>query len=91
LMYFGPLIDAFKQLTRVLSKNGLICLNVETDPDTSASQFALKPTGRFEHSANYLRQCCQQAGLEVLILDSIESRLDNNQPVRGLLLLARKA
>ena len=90
LMYFGPLIDTFKQFTRVLGKNGLICLNVETDTDTSAGQFALKPTGRFEHSANYLRQCCQQAGLEVLSLEPIESRIDNNQPVRGLLLLARK-
>ena len=89
-VYFGSLLETFKQLARVLSKGGVICLNVETDPSINKSQFVLRPTGRFEHSANYLRHCCQQAGLEVLTLEPIESRLDNNKPVLGLLLLARK-
>lgn len=89
-VYFGPLLETFKQLARVVSKSGVICLNVETAPSIDKSQFVLRPTGRFEHSANYLRHCCQQAGLEVLTLEPIESRLDNNKPVLGLLLLARK-
>ena len=90
LVYFGPLLETFKEIKRVLTKNGVVCLNVETDPAVT-NQFALKMTGRFEHSANYLASCCQQAGLEVLTLESIESRLDGNKPVLGLLLLARKA
>ncbi len=90
LVHFGPLLETFKQLARVLIKNGVICLNVETDPG-SAGQFILKPNGRFEHSANYLRACCQQAGLEVLTLVPIESRLEADKAITGLLLLARKA
>ena len=91
LVYFGPLVETFKQLARVLTKNGVICLNVDTDPNASVGQFALKPTGRFQHSAKYLRECCQQAGLEVIALEPIESRLEAGKPVLGLLLLARKA
>lgn len=89
LVYFGPLLETFKQLARVLTKNGVICLNVETDSG-SAGQFVLKPNGRFEHSANYLRICCQQAGLEIVTLVAIESRLEADKPVPGWLLLARK-
>ena len=91
LVYFGPLLETFKQLARVLTKNGVICLNVETDSSSSAGQFVLKPNGRFEHSANYLRRCCEQAGLEVITLAPIESGLEADKPVSGLLLLARKA
>ena len=91
LVYFGPLAETFKQLARVLTKNGVVCLNVETDPSASVGQFARKPTGRFEHSANYLRLCCQQTGLEVVTLEPIESRLEADKPVQGLMLLARKA
>ena len=89
LVYFGPLPETFKQLARVLSKNGLICLNVDTDPGING-QFVLKPTGRFEHTAKYLRQSCSQAGLEILTLEPIESRVEVDKPVQGLLLLARK-
>ena len=91
LVHFGPLLETFKQIARVLSKNGVLCLNVETDPSLKLSQFVLNPTGRFEHSAAYLRHCCQQAGFEVLTLQPIESRLEADKPVPGLLLLARKA
>ena len=89
LVYFGPLLETFKQLARVLSKDGVICLNVETDP-RMVGKFVLKPNGRFEHSSNYLRECCQEAALEVLTLVTIESRLEMDKPVLGLLLLARK-
>ena len=90
LIYFGPLEETFKQLARVLSKNGVICLNVETDQGMNG-QFVLKPTGRFEHSAKYLRQSCSQAGLEILSLEPIESRVEADKAVQGLLLLARKS
>ena len=88
LVHFGPLVETFKQLARVLISKGLVCLNVETD--ANVGQFVLTPIGRFQHSASYLRNCCQQAGLEVLILEPIESRLEASKPVVGLLLLARK-
>ncbi len=91
LVYFGPLLDTFKQVARVLINNGVLCCNVETDSGTNVGQFAVRPNGRFEHSAQYLRTCCQQAGLEVLSLAPIESRLEAGKPVSGLLLLARKA
>ena len=88
LVYFGSLLETFKQLTRVLSKNGVICLNVETGGN--ANQYLVRATGRFEHSANYLRTCSQQAGLSVIALEAIESRVEGDKAVVGLLLLARK-
>jgi predicted TPR repeat methyltransferase len=86
LNYFGPLLEIFKQVKRVLSSGGVLCVNLETD--TSVREYALQATGSFIHSSSYLRSCCQQAGLSVMRITAVETRQEGAKKVPGLLLVA---
>ena len=45
---------------------------------------------RYAHSAEYVRGAIAKAGLKLLTLEPASPRNENNEPVRGLVVVAEK-
>jgi predicted TPR repeat methyltransferase len=45
---------------------------------------------RYAHSAEYVRRAIAKAGLKLLTLEPCSPRNENNEPVRGLVIVAEK-
>jgi predicted TPR repeat methyltransferase len=86
-IYFGDMRAALNGIKQVLLPNGVFAANFETERGTH--EFQLETSGRYSHTAAYLRRSCTEAGLEVLRLDEIAPRLEGGKKVQGLLLVAR--
>jgi predicted TPR repeat methyltransferase len=90
LVYFGILESVFRAFARTMRPGGLLLLTVERldDDDTD---FRLNKTGRYSHSASYLRRVCNSAGLLLQSITGHVLRFEDGTPVRGLLVRARCA
>jgi predicted TPR repeat methyltransferase len=86
-IYFGDMLAALNSIKRILLPDGVFAANFETERDTQ--EFHLETSGRYSHSAAYLRRSCIEAGLEVLRLDEISPRLEGGKKSQGLLLVAQ--
>ena len=86
-IYVGNLQAVFEGVRRVLEPGGLFCFSVEQGSD--ARSYELRSTSRYAHSAAHLRELAAQRGFEVLALEEATLRLDQAQPVAGLLVALR--
>jgi predicted TPR repeat methyltransferase len=80
LVYFGDMTPVFAAVARALRPNGIFAFSVERfdGPD-----FILQASGRYAHSAAYLRAVARLAGLDEVSLDERPLRLEGNSRVRG--------
>ncbi len=91
LVYFGDLAPLFTAAAAALRPNGWLAFTVEEIPDAETSTgFSLELSGRYRHSAAYLRQTLVEAGLTPTMLNQVTPRLERGQPVTGLLVVAYK-
>lgn len=91
LVYFGDLAPLFTAAAAALRPNGWLAFTVEEIPDAETSTgFNLALSGRYRHSVTYLRQTLAEAGLTLATLDQVSPRLERDQPVAGLLVVAYK-
>ncbi len=91
LVYFGDLAPLFTAAAAALRPNGWLAFTVEEIPDAETSTgFNLALSGRYRHSVAYLRQTLAEAGLTLATLDQVSPRLERDQPVAGLLVVAYK-
>lgn len=91
LVYFGDLAPLFTAAAAALRPNGRLAFTVEEIPDAETSTgFNLALSGRYRHSVAYLRQTLAEAGLTLATLDQVSPRLERDQPVAGLLVVAYK-
>ncbi len=92
LCYFGELRDALRGASRALRAGGHLVFTVEELVDESAAdQFRIEINGRFTHSRGYIGQAMKDAGFPDFSISSANLRMEYGKPVKGLVVVARKA
>jgi predicted TPR repeat methyltransferase len=87
-VYVSDLSPVLSEVKRVLSPGGLIAFTLEThDGDGVVIGEGL----RYAHGAEYVRGAIAGAGLTPAKLEEASPRTEDNEPVRGLVVVATKA
>ena len=87
LIYFGDLSAVFARVAAHLSDGGLFAFSVEKG---AGADFAVQPSLRFAHSADYVARMASAAGLIIVAMEEAVLRKDRGADVAGLLAIARK-
>lgn len=86
-VYLSDLAPVLSEAARVLARGGVIAFTVETH---DGEGIVLGEGLRYAHSAEYVRDAIGRAGLRLLTLEPASPRIENNEPVRGLVVVAEK-
>lgn len=86
-VYLADLTPILVEAKRVLVSGGLLAFTLETH---DGSGVVLGGGLRYAHSAEYARGVIAKAGLTLLTLEPASPRNENNEPVRGLVIVAEK-
>jgi predicted TPR repeat methyltransferase len=86
-VYLSDLFPVLTKARRVLVTGGVIAFTLETHDGDGV---VLGEGLRYAHSANYVRGAIGKAGLKLLTLEPASPRIENNEPVRGLVVVAEK-
>jgi predicted TPR repeat methyltransferase len=86
--YVPELIAVLAEITRVLAPGGLVAFTVETHDGAGV---VIGEGRRYAHAAEYLRQTVAAAGLKLAHLEQASPRTEDNEPVRGLVVVATKS
>lgn len=86
--YIGDLQRIFLSVYSALRPGGLFLFSTEAHAD--GDDFRLQPTGRYCHSAGYIRQLADKRGFEVLACNDSSYRTEGGKPVSGLVVALRK-
>jgi predicted TPR repeat methyltransferase len=78
LIYFGDLDELLDAAAVALRPGGMVVWSAERNEGDS---WTLERTGRYAHSAGYLRVAAARAGLEVAHIDECTCRLEKRAPV----------
>ena len=82
LVYIGDLEPVFEGAARVLAPGGLFAFSVEA---LETGDFALRPNGRYVHSAGYVRAVAARQSLSERSFERIRVRIEYGIPVEGWL------
>jgi predicted TPR repeat methyltransferase len=97
LCYFGDLSAAFANARAVLRPGGSFACSLEALPATvagdssSAEPFVLQPHGRYQHDRRHVEAALLAAGLDIVSLSTQTLRHERQNPVVGIVLVARRA
>lgn len=86
-VYLSDLTPVLTEAGRVLVSGGVLAFTLETH---DGSGIVLGEGLRYAHSAEYVRGAVAKAGLKLLTLQPASPRNENNEPVRGLVVVAEK-
>ena len=87
MVYLPDLAPVLQEITRVLVAGGLLAFSLERhDGDGVVIGEGL----RYAHGATYVRAAIKDAGLNVLQLEQVSARNEDNRPVPGLVVVAEK-
>jgi len=89
LIYCGEMASFFAAARCSLQPQGHLIFTVELAGEEHAAPYTLHPSGRFRHQRSYVEHCLQAAGLEVLLVREESLRVEMQQAVPGLVVLAR--
>ncbi len=89
LIYFGDLAPFMAAATAALRPGGWLVSSVEA-LTVPGLDHALVMTGRYSHSADYLRRVLGAHGLAAIEIEPCELRLERNAPVAGWVFSARR-
>jgi predicted TPR repeat methyltransferase len=90
LTYLGDLSAFFQSVARVLRPGGLIAVAVESlEGDVKGQTYRLNATGRFSHTAQYLRSQMEGLGLSIACLRDVVMREEGSRPVPSLVAVGR--
>lgn len=96
LCYFGDLCAAFGRVRAVLVPGGCFACSLEVLPapepleSKSVEPYRLQPHGRYQHTREYVEAMLVVAGLQVVTLTQGTLRHERQEPVSGLLVVARR-
>lgn len=90
LIYFGDLGGVFDAIAGSLRPGGLFAFTLELLPqdDGTAPDFALRPSGRYAHSARHATQRLLERGFHIRRSEAIVIRQEFCQPIHGAAVLA---
>ncbi|WP_028138939.1 class I SAM-dependent DNA methyltransferase [Bradyrhizobium japonicum] len=86
-VYLADLAPVLDEASRVLASGGVLAFTLETH---DGSGIVLGEGLRYAHPAEYVRGAIAKAGLKLLTLEPASPRNENNEPVRGLVVVAEK-
>jgi len=85
--YVPELTPVLIEVTRVLAPGGLIAFTVETHDGEAV---VIGGGLRYAHAAEYIRKTIAAVGLTLAHLEQASPRTEDNEPVRGLVVVASK-
>jgi predicted TPR repeat methyltransferase len=88
LVYIGNLSPFMNAARNVLPANGLLAFTVEKD--VIADEFRLHASGRYTHASPYVERLAATEGYDLLVREDCTIRMENYNPVPGLLFILRK-
>lgn len=88
LIYCGQLENFFAAAAQSLRDGGHLFFTVEQAASNAPAPYHLHPSGRFRHQRAYLEHCLRSAGLHVRAIHEESLRMEMQQPVPGLVVLA---
>ena len=89
LCYLGDLAELFEQAKRVCRAGGILAFSIEEDSG-SAADYGLRPTGRFAHSAAYVRLLANRLWFAERLAEQVTVRFENGAAVEGRLFVLAK-
>jgi len=87
LMYLGALDGLMGTVAQMLKPGGLFAFSVEAHD--GPEDFLLRPSRRYAHAERYVRRVLEGRFL-VLSLERQVIRMDRNEPIEGLIVVARR-
>jgi predicted TPR repeat methyltransferase len=88
MVYVSDLAPVLREVKRVLTPGGLVTFTVETH----AGDGVIIGEGlRYAHGAGHIRKTVAAGGLVLAHLEQASPRTEDNEPVRGLVVVASKA
>jgi predicted TPR repeat methyltransferase len=88
MVYVSDLAPVLREVTRVLVAGGLLAFTVETH---GGDGVMIGAGLRYAHGESYVRAQVEAAGLTLLQCEDQSARNEDNVPVPGLVVIARKA
>lgn len=86
-VYLSDLAPVLNEARRVLAAGGVLAFTLETHDGRG---IVLGEGLRYAHAAEYVRDAIAKAALKLLTLEPASPRIENNEPVRGLVVVAEK-
>ncbi len=87
MVYLADLAAVLAEARRVLAPGGVLAFTLETHDGEGV---LLGEGLRYAHGMEYVRGAIANAGLKLLTLEPASPRNENNEPVRGLVVVAEK-
>jgi predicted TPR repeat methyltransferase len=72
-----------------LKPGGMLAFTVEAEPVGSVEKFRLHQSGRYSHSADYVRESLESAGFQVQLIEGGVLRKEAGLDVLGHIVLAK--
>ena len=85
-VYIGDLAPALTATATALRLGGLAAFTVEQADEAG---YHLMPTGRYAHAPTFVREVAAAAGLTEVSIDDVVLRVEQGQPVAGLVWVLR--
>lgn len=86
-VYLSDLAPVLREAKRVLAAGGVLAFTLETH---DGSGIVLGEGLRYAHAAEYVRSALVRTGFKLPTLHAASPRNENNEPVRGLVVVAEK-
>jgi len=88
MVYVSDLMAVLGEVKRVLTVGGLVAFTLETH---GGEGVVIGEGLRYAHGAEYVRKAVSGAGLKLLSLEEASPRTEDDQPVRGLVVVASRS
>ncbi len=89
-IYVGDLSQAIPHAHRILAPGGHLMFSCETAKPKEAN-LVLRPSMRYAHKRSHIQALCKSAGFVDVSIEETDLRLENDKPVAGFVVVARKA
>lgn len=88
-IYVGDLSKAIPNAFRILTAGGHFIFSCES-ATADEGNLTLRPSMRYAHQQAHIEALCKAAGFDDISVETTDLRLENNQPVAGFVVIARK-